>query len=155
MGEAGNSGTAAIDVGRFFFLMSFNLIGNLMFSKDLLDPRSERGAKFFYHAGKVMEYAGKPNVADFFPVLRWFDPQGIRRMTQFHVNKAFDIAGDYLKERMESMNAGGGNDDEKKKDYMDVLLQYRGDLVEGPARFSSRTINVILFVCPLSSTLCV
>nr|GMD41531.1 cytochrome P450 76A1 [Ipomoea batatas]GME17306.1 cytochrome P450 76A1 [Ipomoea batatas] len=155
MGEAGNSGTAAIDVGRFFFLMSFNLIGNLMFSKDLLDPRSERGAKFFYHAGKVMEFAGKPNVADFFPVLRWFDPQGIRRMTQFHVNKAFDIAGDYLKERVESMNAGGGNDDEKKKDYMDVLLQYRGDLVEGPARFSSRTINVILFVRPLSFTLCI
>ncbi|XP_019188306.1 PREDICTED: cytochrome P450 76A2-like [Ipomoea nil] len=55
MGEAGNSGTAAIDVGRFFFLMSFNIIGNLMFSKDLLDPRSERGAKFFYHAGKVMD----------------------------------------------------------------------------------------------------
>lgn len=49
--DAGASGTAAIDVGRFFFLMAFNLIGNLMFSKDLLDPKSERGAKFFYHAG--------------------------------------------------------------------------------------------------------
>lgn len=49
--EAGASGTAAVDVGRFFFLMSFNLIGNLMFSKDLLDAKSELGAKFFYHAG--------------------------------------------------------------------------------------------------------
>lgn len=49
--DAGESGTKSIDVGRFFFLMAFNLIGNLMFSKDLLDPKSKRGAKFFYHAG--------------------------------------------------------------------------------------------------------
>lgn len=79
MGEAGGSGTKEIDVGRFFFLMAFNLIGNLMFSRDLLDPKSESGSEFFYHAGKVMEYAGKPNVADFVPVLRRVDPQGIRR----------------------------------------------------------------------------
>ncbi|XP_009626046.1 iridoid oxidase-like [Nicotiana tabacum] len=141
IGDAGNSGTTSIDVGRFFFLMAFNLIGNLMFSKDLLDPKSNRGAKFFYHAGKVMEFAGKPNMADFFPILRSIDPQGIRRKTQFHVKMAFDIAGGFLKERMEDMK----NDEEMKKDYLDVLLQYRGDGVEGPSKFSSRTINVILF----------
>lgn len=49
--DAGESGTKSIDVGRFIFLMAFNLIGNLMFSKDLLDPKSKRGAKFFNHAG--------------------------------------------------------------------------------------------------------
>lgn len=142
MEDAGNSGTTSIDVGRFFFLMSFNLIGNLMISKDLVDPKSERGAKFFYHAGKVMEFAGKPNMADYFPILRWLDPQGIRRKTQFHVKKAFDIAGGFLRERMDEMENGG----EGNKDYLDVLLQYRGDGMEGPSKFSSRTINVILFV---------
>ncbi|CAN1275682.1 Geraniol 8-hydroxylase [Linum perenne] len=65
--EAGYGGTRPVDLGRFIFLMAFNLIGNLMLSRDLLDPKSERGAQFFYHAGKVMEFAGKPNVADFFP----------------------------------------------------------------------------------------
>lgn len=138
--------TAAIDVGRYFFLMAFNLIGNLMFSKDLLDPKSERGAKFFVHANKVMELAGKPNVADFLPVLRWLDPQGIRRKTQFHVERAFEIAGEFIKERMEEVAA----DQVKRKDFLDVLLEFRGDGVEEPASFSSRTINVIVFVCPLS-----
>ncbi|XP_004246575.1 iridoid oxidase-like [Solanum lycopersicum] len=141
MEDAANSSTTSIDVGRFFFLMSFNLIGNLMISKDLVDPTSDRGAKFFYHAGKVMEYAGKPNIADYFTILRCLDPQGIRRKTQFHVRRAFAIAGEYLRERMEDIE----NSDERKKDYLDVLLRYRGDGVEGPSRFSSQTINTILF----------
>lgn len=78
-------------------------------------------------------------------MLRWLDPQGTRRKTQFHVKKAFDIAGGFLRERMDDMENGG----EGNKDYLDVLLQYRGDGVEGPSKFSSRTINVILFVSTL------
>lgn len=135
-----------VDIGRFFFLMAFNLIGNLIFSKDLLDPNSERGGKFFYHAGKVMEFAGKPNVADFLPALRWADPQGIRRGTQLHVKRAFDIAGEFLRERMREK----GDDDERERDYLDVLLGYRGDGVEEPAVFSATVINVIVFVSSLA-----
>lgn len=50
--EKSASGTVAVDVRGFFFLLAFNMIGNLIFSKDLLDSKSERGAKFFHHAGK-------------------------------------------------------------------------------------------------------
>ncbi|KAL3536170.1 hypothetical protein ACH5RR_004631 [Cinchona calisaya] len=143
----GGSGTNGIDVGRFFFLMAFNLIGNLMFSKDLLDPNSERGAKFFLHAGKVMEYAGKPNIADFLPMLKWLDPQGLRRLTQFHIKQAFDIAGLYLKERISRNETDDHHSNEKKRrDYLDVLLDYRGDSVDGPPMFSPTTVNVIVFV---------
>ncbi|XVE76045.1 hypothetical protein DITRI_Ditri12bG0141500 [Diplodiscus trichospermus] len=141
--DAGANGTNPIDVGRFIFLMSFNLIGNLMFSKDLLDPKSEKGAKFFCHAGKVMELAGKPNVADFLPIVRWLDPQRIRRKTQFHVERAFEIAGVFIKERMESME--NGKYEGKRKDFLDVLLEFRGNGIEEPSQFSSRTINVIVF----------
>lgn len=141
--EASSSGShaEAIDVGRYFFLMAFNMIGNLMFSKDLLDPKSERGARFFFHANKVMELAGKPNVADFLPILRWADPQGIRRNTQFHVERAFEIAGEFIKERLKS-----SEEVEKRKDFLEVLLEFRGNGVGEPPSFSSRTINVIVFV---------
>jgi len=143
------NGTSAIDLGRYIFLMAFNLIGNLMFSKDLLDPKSEKGAKFFQHAGKVVELAGKPNMADFFPILRWLDPQGIRRKTQFHVARAFEIAGGFIKERTESTQKENSRDD-KRKDYLDVLLEFRGDGVEEPSRFSSTTINAIVLVSSIS-----
>ncbi|KHN37270.1 Cytochrome P450 76A2 [Glycine soja] len=141
--QAGQSGTCAVDVGRFFFLMDFNLIGNLIFSKDLLDSEMERGDCFYYHALKVMEYAGKPNVADFLPILKGLDPQGIRRNTQFHVNQAFEIAGLFIKERMENGCSETGS--KETKDYLDVLLNFRGDGVTEPYTFSSRTINVIVF----------
>ncbi|XP_073127951.1 cytochrome P450 76A1-like [Henckelia pumila] len=144
-----NTNSVGVVVGNFFFLMAFNLIGNLMFSKDLLDPKSERGAKFFYHAGKVMEFAGKPNVADFFPMLRWLDPQGVRRKTQFHVKRAFDVAGEFLKERMREVESAIN---EKRKDYLDVLLKYRGDGVEGPPSFSSTIINVIVLEMFMAGT---
>ncbi|TKY50553.1 steroid 17alpha-monooxygenase or 17alpha-hydroxyprogesterone aldolase [Spatholobus suberectus] len=139
--EAAESGTRPVDVGRFFFFMAFNLIGNLIFSKDLLDSEMERGYRFYHHAAKVMEYAGKPNVADFLPILKWLDPQGIRRKTQFHVNKAFEIAGWLIKERMENACSGS----KESKDYLDVLLDFRGDGVTEPCTFSSRTINVVVF----------
>lgn len=145
----GGDDGVGIDVGKFFFLMDFNLIGNLIFSKDLLDVGSERGAKFFYHAGKVMEFAGKANVADFLPVLRRFDPQGIRRRTQFHVKRAFDVAGEFLKERITETENGSEVEKKKRRDYLDVLLEYRGDGVEGLAVFSATIINVIVFVCIL------
>lgn len=141
-----SAGTKAIDVGRYFFLMAFNLIGNLMFSRDLLDPESKRGSEFFYHTGKVMEFAGKPNIADFFPLLRFIDPQGIRRKTQYHVERAFEIAGEFIKERTEVREKERSN--EKTKDYLDVLLEFRGGdgVDEEPSRFSSRDINVTVFV---------
>ncbi|XP_027155775.1 cytochrome P450 76A1-like [Coffea eugenioides] len=145
---AGGSGANGIDVGKFFFLLAFNLIGNLMFSKDLLDPSSERGAKFFYHAGKVMEYAGKPNIADFLPLLKWLDPQGIRRSTQYHVKRAFDIAGLYLKERIIESNrdeTDHPSPEKRRRDYLDVLLHYRGESAEEPPEFSPTTINIIVF----------
>ena len=145
--EASESGTCAVELGRFFFLMAFNLIGNLIFSKDLLDPEMERGARFYYHAVKVMEYAGKPNVADFLPMLKWFDPQGIRRKTQYHVERSFEIAGCFIKERMESGCSG-----KMSKDFLDVLLEFREDGASGPYTFSSRTINVVVFVSPFALT---
>ncbi|KAL2481266.1 Cytochrome [Abeliophyllum distichum] len=141
--ESGGSVTTAIDIGRFFFLMAFNLMGNLIFSKDLLDPKSQKGSKFFFHAGKVMELAGKANVADFFPILRWLDPQGIRRKTQFHIKHAFDIVGEFLEERLGTMK--NHSIQKKIRDYLDVLLEYRGDDTEEPRIFCPRTINVIVF----------
>ncbi|OMP14159.1 Cytochrome P450 [Corchorus olitorius] len=145
--DASGNGTKSIDVGRFFSLMDFNLIGNLMLSKDLFDPNSERGANFFHHAGKVMDLVGKPNIADFIPIFRWLDPQGIRRKTQFHVERALEIAGEFIRERMESMEKG--DCEGKRKDFLDALLEFRGDVVEETYKFSFGTINAIVLAIPI------
>ncbi|GLT89901.1 hypothetical protein SLE2022_078620 [Rubroshorea leprosula] len=78
-------------------------------------------------------------------VRRWLDPQGLRRKTQFHVDKASEIAGSFIKERMESLEHGGIHNEAERKDYLDVLLEFHGTGAEEPSRFSSRTINAIVF----------
>ncbi|XVE61559.1 hypothetical protein DITRI_Ditri06bG0050300 [Diplodiscus trichospermus] len=127
---ARNGGTNAIDIGRFFFLLTFNLMGNLMFSKDLLDPKSESGANFL----PCTKSHGT----------RRFDPQGIKRRTHFHIENAFQIEGEFIKERMEGMENGCNNERKKRNDYLDVLLEFRGDGIREPSRFSSKTINIIV-----------
>ncbi|PIA29067.1 hypothetical protein AQUCO_06300028v1 [Aquilegia coerulea] len=121
----------AIDIGRYIYLMSFNLIGNLIFSMDLLDPNSRTGAEFFYHAGKIMDLAVKPNIADFFPMLRWLDPQRIKGKLEH-----------------ESNDDAGAN----KKDFLDVLLNFRGDGVEEPVMFSPRVINATVMEMFIAGT---
>ncbi|KAF9613734.1 hypothetical protein IFM89_010176 [Coptis chinensis] len=80
--------------------------------------------------------------ANFLPMLRWLDPQGIQKKTQFHVDQAFDIIGAFIKERMElEVNKKG---EEKKKYFLNVLLEFRGNGVEEPAMFNVRTINAIV-----------
>ncbi|KAM0990811.1 hypothetical protein ACFX15_008902 [Malus domestica] len=44
-----------VHVARFVFLMSFNLLGNLMLSKDLVDPNSKEGSEFFTAMTGMME----------------------------------------------------------------------------------------------------
>ncbi|CAN1275223.1 Cytochrome P450 76A2 [Linum perenne] len=78
VGEESDSGSE-IHVARFVFLTTFNLLGNLMLSKDLLDSKSEEGKEFFEAMMGLMEWGGHANVADIFPWLKWMDPQGLCR----------------------------------------------------------------------------
>ncbi|CAK9165543.1 unnamed protein product, partial [Ilex paraguariensis] len=73
-------GTGEVQQVRFLFIMAFNVVGNLMLSRDILDRQSDEGQRFFDAMNKVMEWAGKPNVADFLPfMLIWTnDPRYLR-----------------------------------------------------------------------------
>ncbi|KAF2307500.1 hypothetical protein GH714_029188 [Hevea brasiliensis] len=84
--------TCGIHVARFVFLMSINLLGNLMFSHDLVNPESKEGSEFFTAIMGLMETSGYANVADYFPWLKWLDPQGLKRKMERDLGKAMDIA---------------------------------------------------------------
>ncbi|KAK2635223.1 hypothetical protein Ddye_030015 [Dipteronia dyeriana] len=69
----------AIDVGQAAFNTALNLLSNTVFSIDLADPSSKFAREFKKLVWGIMEEAGKPNLNDYFPILRKIDPQGIRR----------------------------------------------------------------------------
>lgn len=131
-----------IHVARFVFLSTFNLLGNLMLSRDLLDPESKDGAEFFAAMMGSMEWSGHANMADFFPWLRWLDPQGLKRKMRRDLGKALEIASKFVKERME------GNED-KRNDFLDVLLEFQangnGNVIDPPI-ISEQDLNIFILV---------
>ncbi|XP_015898698.3 iridoid oxidase [Ziziphus jujuba] len=135
-GESGE-----VNLAHSLFLMAFNLIGNLMVSKDLLESESREGKEFFDAMDKIMEFVGKPNLADFLPFLKWLDPEGVNRNMKEHMGKAMNIAGRFVKERVEERKIGKQG---MAKDFLDALLEYGSDGKEGPDRISDHNINVIV-----------
>ncbi|XP_028789980.1 cytochrome P450 76A2-like [Neltuma alba] len=109
-----------LHVARYVFLMSFNLLGNLMLSRDLFDPESNEGSEFFTAMMGMMEWTGHANVVDLFPWLRWLDPQGLRRNMERDMGKALVIASKFVKERIEKQSTG----EKAQRDFLDVLLEH-------------------------------
>lgn len=99
--------------------------------------------KGMLYVGKVTELAGTPNVSDFIPALRWMDPQRIRKRTLYHVDKASGIAREFIEERMAERNNVGSTSD-SAKDFLDVLLEFRGEETASP--FPLKTINNVVVV---------
>ncbi|KDP27487.1 hypothetical protein JCGZ_20022 [Jatropha curcas] len=129
-----------IHLARFVFLMTFNSLGNLMFSKDLVDPESKEGSEFFTAMMGLMETSGYANVADYFPWLRWLDPQGLKRRMDKELGKALEIASKFVKERIEEKKVVG----DRRKDFLDVLLEFEGNGKDEPAKISDRDTNIFI-----------
>lgn len=135
----------AVNLAQCLFLMSFNLVGNLVFSKDLLDSQCEEGKEFFDAMRRISGLVGKPNVADFIPLLKWLDPQGVKRGMNENLGKAMKIVGRFVNERAEEQKTGMKRVN-NYKDFLDVLLEFEGHGKEEPDKISDHNINIILLV---------
>ncbi|KAK9911393.1 hypothetical protein M0R45_035309 [Rubus argutus] len=109
----------AVDIGRATFATSLNLLSQTIFSVDLADPSSKTAREFMETVWSVMEDAGKPNLSDYFPLLRKFDPQGIRRRMTYHVRKMILTFDRMIHHRLESRKGGNYI---TTNDMLDTLL---------------------------------
>ncbi|KAI9076674.1 hypothetical protein K1719_041439 [Acacia pycnantha] len=108
----------AVDIGKAAFKTTLNLLSNTIFSVDLIQSTGTAGELRETVAG-IMKELGSPNVADYFPVLKKFDPQGVRRRTTIHFSKMLDVFHDLVSRRKKLReNAGSLTDN----DILDVLL---------------------------------
>ncbi|KAL3517048.1 hypothetical protein ACH5RR_023950 [Cinchona calisaya] len=67
-----------------------------------------------------METFGAPNLADFFPVLKGMDPQGIRRRAEFYLGKLLDAFQYIISRRLEERRASTTYS--RRNDLLEVLL---------------------------------
>lgn len=150
MNWIGNEAWREIEVAKFVFLGSFNMLGNLMLSRDLVDPQSKAGSEFFDAMMGLMEWSGHANISDVFPCLRRFDLQGLRRNMDRDIGKALAIAAEFFKERaQEKEQQTGGN---RTTDFLDVLIEFRGKGKDEPPRLQERDINIFILVRNICTT---
>ncbi|KAH6785098.1 hypothetical protein C2S51_037553 [Perilla frutescens var. frutescens] len=109
----------AVNLGEAAFVTLLNLLTVTLFSVDLADYESDGAQELRETIEGVTNILGAPNVADFFPFLKRFDPQGIKRKSEFYVGKLLAIIGDLIDQRLESRT--------KNDDLLGTLL----DLMEG------------------------
>ncbi|KAL5545949.1 hypothetical protein UlMin_005636 [Ulmus minor] len=127
-----------VHVARFGFLTSFNLLGNLMLSRDLLDPNSKDGADFFAAMVSSMEWYALANHGDMFPWLRWLDLQGLKRKMERDLGKVFEIGSDWGWTRRRRISW--------------MLIEFEGNGKDEPAKLSDHDLNIIIVEIFLAGT---
>ncbi|KAK4486424.1 hypothetical protein RD792_009099 [Penstemon davidsonii] len=109
----------AVHIGRLVFGTTLNLLSNTMFSNDMMDPKSDEMRELKVLIGKIMELAGRPNVSDFFPFVKAFDLQGIRREIKVSYDRLHELVDESIGRRMKRRRSNGSD---RCGDFLDVLL---------------------------------
>ncbi|CAA6659077.1 unnamed protein product [Spirodela intermedia] len=114
-----------VDVGRAVFTTTLNLLSTTIFSADMVSHDEESSAEFKNLVRQVMIESASPNLSDYFPLLRWADPQGRRRRLTFHLRNLKNIFDRKIKDRLSSRSFQATSNPE---DFLDVLLNANASL---------------------------
>ncbi|KAJ7972079.1 Cytochrome P450 family protein [Quillaja saponaria] len=126
-----------VDIGALAFASTLNLISNTIFSIDLVDTNFETAGEFKDLVWRIMEDAGKPNISDYFPALKRFDLQGVRRHVQVSYFRLHEIFDEIIEKRLKSREFSN----ERNGDFLDVLLD---QMKEEGSGFSVETIKPLI-----------
>jgi len=99
----------AIDTGKAVSTTSLNLLSNTFFSMDFSSYDSSVSEEFKDLAWHLLEEGARPNVSDFFPLLRPLDLQGVRRRQTMYFHKMMGFFERIIDERLKDQT--GANED--------------------------------------------
>ncbi|TXG46387.1 hypothetical protein EZV62_028115 [Acer yangbiense] len=116
--ESCRSGSV-VDIGQAAFTTIMNSVSNTLFSIYLAHYQSDLSQNFNKLVYVVMEESGKPNIADYFPFLQSFDPQGIRKRITTNIEKLLNIFDGIIDERILTREKTMSKE---SKDLLDSLL---------------------------------
>lgn len=133
----------AVDIGQAAFSASLNLLSNTIFSVDFADLNSQNAQEFKETVWSVMEEAGKPNLSDYFPLLRKFDMQGARRRMAIHFGKLLELFDRLYDERLQSRKGKGFF---TTNDVLDTLIDITEDKTEELNKRQTIHMLKVLFV---------
>jgi len=106
---------------------TINLLGNMVFGKDMFDPCSPAFHDFKDSMWKLTVTGGTPNLVDYFPWLQLLDPQGVARNTRICMKKVYGIFDQFIGDRLATRAKAMEGTSVVPKDLLDVLLDTRSD----------------------------
>ncbi|KAI6702237.1 hypothetical protein NL676_011373 [Syzygium grande] len=139
----------AVDIGEAAFRTSHNFFFNTIFSLDLADPSSVSATEFRKIVSRIMVEAGKPNIADYFLVLRKIDPQGSRRRMKLYFGQMLDLFEGLIQKRLQMRAA---SDYARKDDVLDTLIDICEDENENMEIFQIKHLFLDLFTAGTDTT---
>ncbi|CAI9770303.1 unnamed protein product [Fraxinus pennsylvanica] len=105
-----------VNIAEATFTTSLNMISSTLFSVDFADFNSDSSHEFKDVVWNIGKCISSPNLADFFPVLKYVDPQGISRRTKFYYGKLYAILESIIDQRLKSRGTL------EKNDLLEALL---------------------------------
>ncbi|KAI3465331.1 hypothetical protein Pfo_021994 [Paulownia fortunei] len=136
-----------IDIGEAAFVTSLNLISNTLFSVDFAEYNTGSSQELKEIVHGLMRVLGSPNLADYFPILGLFDPQGIKREAEFYIGKLLAIFDRIIDERVES-----SQDSPRKNDLLEALLEISQGNQSELSRNDMKHLLLDLFVAGTDTT---
>ncbi|KAL0282325.1 UNVERIFIED_CONTAM: Geraniol 8-hydroxylase [Sesamum angustifolium] len=129
-----------LQVGTLGFGTTLNFLSNTMFSSDMFETKSDATTELKELIGDLIELVGKPNVADYLPFLKPFDPQGIRRGLTLLYERLRKVLDGVIERRIKHRACGS----DRYGDFLDVLLDHTEE--DGPLELNYQNISVLLMV---------
>ncbi|CAN6572644.1 unnamed protein product [Malus baccata var. baccata] len=100
-----------VNIAEWVFITVANIISNLTCSKSLFEYTIKEGREMKQSLKELIKLLGMGNIADFFPLFKLFDPQGLKRRT---------LA---IFQKYDALEIGINNTTKKEKgDMLDALL---------------------------------
>nr|WET52772.1 cytochrome P450 76BK1 [Petraeovitex bambusetorum] len=122
--ECSKSGKV-MNIGEAAFITTINLTSVTMFSGEVVNFDVNATTKFKEIFMSLTSVSGKPNLSDYFPLLKPFDVQGLRHKMEFHFGQLLGMFDGIINERLKEMRRSPGSS--KKNDMLDALLEFSED----------------------------
>ncbi|XP_047978073.1 cytochrome P450 76T24-like [Salvia hispanica] len=106
---------SAVDVGEAAFTTALNLISASLFSAEFARFDSESSQEMKEAVCGVMKSVGSPNFADYFPLLKPADPQGLLKAAELSTGMLFVKLDEIIDEKLKSRG--------EKRDLVEALLE--------------------------------
>lgn len=125
----------AVQIKDVIFTTIFNTLSPLFFSQDLVGFEDGESSGLKAHFKELAELAGRPNVADFYPVLERLDLRDLKKTTIKCVMQIYSEWEHIVKERRQGLS---DNNPIRERDFVDAMLENK---------FEDYLINQLIIVC--------